>query len=120
MGKRVLVVDDAVFMRIILKDILLNNNFEVVGEAENGKVAVEAYQRLHPDIVTMDISMPMMDGIDALRAIRALDPEAKIIMVSAMGQQPMVREAIKAGALDFIVKPFQPDRVVEALSRALA
>ncbi|ADE57632.1 MULTISPECIES: response regulator [Aminobacterium] len=120
MGKRVLVVDDAVFMRIILKDILLNNNFEVVGEAENGKVAVEAYQRLHPDIVTMDISMPKMDGIDALRAIRALDPEAKIIMVSAMGQQPMVREAIKAGALDFIVKPFQPDRVVEALSRALA
>lgn len=79
-----------------------------------------AYQKLHPDIVTMDITMPEMNGIDAVKAIKALDSQAKIIMVSAMGQQPMVIEAIQAGAVDFIVKPFQPDRVVEALSKALA
>jgi two-component system chemotaxis response regulator CheY len=120
MGKSVLIVDDAAFMRMMLKDILSKNSFEVVGEAENGKVAVAAYQKLHPDIVTMDITMPEMNGIDAVKAIKALDSQAKIIMVSAMGQQPMVIEAIQAGAVDFIVKPFQPDRVVEALSKALA
>lgn len=120
MGKSVLIVDDAAFMRMMLKDILSKNSFVVVGEAENGKVAVAAYQKLHPDIVTMDITMPEMNGIDAVKAIKALDSQAKIIMVSAMGQQPMVIEAIQAGAVDFIVKPFQPDRVVEALSKALA
>ncbi|NLM70855.1 MAG: response regulator [Synergistaceae bacterium] len=119
MGKTVLIVDDAAFMRMMLKDILSKNDFEVVGEAENGKVAVAAYQKLQPDIVTMDITMPEMNGIDAVKEIKALDAGAKVVMVSAMGQQPMVIEAIQAGAVDFIVKPFQPDRVVEALNKAL-
>ncbi len=119
MGRKVLVVDDAAFMRMMLKDILVKNDFEVVGEAENGKVAVTAYQKFKPDIVTMDITMPEMNGIEAVKAIKAFDPESKIVMVSAMGQQPMVIEAIQAGAKDFIVKPFQPDRVVEALNKAL-
>ncbi|MDI9389508.1 MAG: response regulator [Synergistota bacterium] len=119
MGKSVLIVDDAAFMRMMLKDILTKNDFEVVGEAENGKVAVAAYQKLQPDIVTMDITMPEMNGIDAVKAIKTLDASAKVVMVSAMGQQPMVIEAIQAGAVDFIVKPFQPDRVVEALNKAL-
>lgn len=119
MGRKVLIVDDAAFMRMMLKDILTKNDFEVVGEAENGKVAVAAYQKLQPDIVTMDITMPEMNGIDAVKAIKTLDASAKVVMVSAMGQQPMVIEAIQAGAVDFIVKPFQPDRVVEALNKAL-
>ena len=119
MGRKVLVVDDAAFMRMMLKDILLKNDFEVAGEAENGKVAVSAYQKVKPDIVTMDITMPEMNGIEAVKAIKSFDPDSKIIMVSAMGQQPMVIEAIQAGATDFIVKPFQPDRVVEALNKAL-
>ena len=119
MGKSVLIVDDAAFMRMMLKDILTKNDFEVVGEAENGKVAVAAYQKLQPDIVTMDITMPEMNGIDAVKAIKTLDASAKVVMVSAMGQQPMVIEAIQAGAVDFIVKPFQPDRVLEALNKAL-
>ena len=119
MGKSVLIVDDAAFMRMMLKDILTKNDFEVVGEAENGKVAVAAYQKLQPDIVTMDITMPEMNGIDAVKAIKTLDASAKVVMVSAMGQQPMVIEAIQAGAVDFIVKPFQPDRIVEALNKAL-
>ena len=115
----VLIVDDAAFMRMMLKDILTKNDFEVVGEAENGKVAVASYQKLQPDIVTMDITMPEMNGIDAVKAIKTLDASARVVMVSAMGQQPMVIEAIQAGAVDFIVKPFQPDRVVEALNKAL-
>ena len=119
MGRKVLVVDDAAFMRMMLKDILVKNDFEVAGEAENGNVAVAAYQKFRPDIVTMDITMPEMNGIEAVKAIKAIDPDSKIIMVSAMGQQPMVIEAIQAGATDFIVKPFQPDRVVEALNKAL-
>ncbi|GAB1398685.1 response regulator [Aminivibrio sp.] len=119
MGRKVLVVDDAAFMRMMLKDILVKNDFEVAGEAENGNVAVAAYQKIRPDIVTMDITMPEMNGIEAVKAIKAIDPDSKIIMVSAMGQQPMVIEAIQAGATDFIVKPFQPDRVVEALNKAL-
>ncbi len=119
MGRKVLVVDDAAFMRMMLKDILVKNDFEVAGEAENGKIAVAAYQKVKPDIVTMDITMPEMNGIEAVKAIKAVDPSSKIIMVSAMGQQPMVIEAIQAGATDFIVKPFQPDRVVEALNKAL-
>ena len=114
-----MIVDDAAFMRMMLKDILSKNDFEVVGEAENGKAAVAAYQKLQPDIVTMDITMPEMNGIDAVKEIKALDAAAKVVMVSAMGQQPMVIEAIQAGAVDFIVKPFQPDRVVEALNKAL-
>ena len=119
MGRKVLIVDDAAFMRMMLKDILTKNDFEVVGEAENGKVAVASYQKLQPDIVTMVITMPEMNGIDAVKAIKTLDASARVVMVSAMGQQPMVIEAIQAGAVDFIVKPFQPDRVVEALNKAL-
>ena len=120
MGKKVLIVDDAAFMRMMLKDILQKNDFEVVAEAENGKVGVVVYQKFKPDIVTMDITMPEMNGIDAVKAIKALDANAKIVMVSAMGQQPMVIEAIQAGANDFIVKPFQPERVIEAISKVLA
>ena len=119
MGLRVLVVDDAAFMRMMIKDILSKNGFEVVGEGANGLQAVEKYKELKPDLTTMDITMPEMNGIDAVKAIKAIDGSARIVMVSAMGQQPMVIEAIQAGATDFIVKPFQPDRVVEALNKAL-
>ncbi len=119
---RVLVVDDALFMRKMLSDILKKEGFEVVGEAENGKEAVEKYRQLKPDLVTMDIVMPKMeeiDGIAAVKEIVKMDPQAKIIMVSAMGQHALVVEAIQAGAKDFIVKPFQPSRVVEAIRRVL-
>lgn len=119
MGKKILIVDDAAFMRMMIKDILSKNGYEVVGEAENGQVAVEKYQELKPDLVTMDITMPEMDGIAAVKAIKATDPNAKIIMCSAMGQQSMVIDAIQAGAKDFIVKPFQPERVLEAVSKAI-
>ncbi len=116
---RVLIVDDAAFMRMMLKDILTKNGFEVVGEAVNGEDAVEKYKELQPDIVTMDITMPEMDGITAVKQIRAISPQAKIIMCSAMGQQPMVLEAIQSGAKDFIVKPFQADRVIESISKVV-
>ncbi|MCG7334041.1 response regulator [Sporosarcina sp. ACRSM] len=119
MGKRILIVDDAAFMRMMVKDILTKNNFEVVGEAADGAQAVEKYMELKPDLVTMDITMPEMDGIAALKAIKEKDPAAKIIMCSAMGQQAMVIDAIQAGAKDFIVKPFQADRVIEAIEKAL-
>ena len=119
MSKRVLIVDDAVFMRMMIKDILEKNGFEIIGEASNGASAVEEYKNLKPDIVTMDITMPEMDGIQAVKEIRKIDPDAKIIMCSAMGQQAMVMEAIQAGEKDFIVKPFQSDRVVEALNKVL-
>ncbi|MGB9813182.1 MAG: response regulator [Thermovenabulum sp.] len=115
----ILIVDDAAFMRMMIKDILLKNGFQVVGEAENGLVAVEKYKELKPNLVIMDITMPEMDGIEAVRKIKAIDPQAKIIMCSAMGQQAMVIEAIQAGARDFIVKPFQPDRVIDAVKKAL-
>ncbi len=103
----------------MIKDILKKNNFEVCGEAEDGQQAIERYKELKPDIVTMDITMPKLDGIAAVREIKKIDPDARIVMCSAMGQQAMVVEAIQAGALDFIVKPFQHDRVVEALRKAL-
>ncbi|NSW82420.1 MAG: response regulator [Syntrophothermus sp.] len=119
MAKTVLVVDDAAFMRMMIKDILTKNGYAVVGEAENGLVALEKYKELNPDLVTMDITMPEMDGITAVREIRKIDPGAKIIMCSAMGQQAMVIDAIQAGARDFVVKPFQPERVVEAISKAI-
>lgn len=119
MATRVLVVDDAAFMRMMIKDILTKNDFEIVGEAANGQEAVDKYKELKPELTTMDITMPEMDGISAVKEIRAIDPAAKIIMCSAMGQQAMVIEAIQAGAKDFIVKPFQPDRVVEAMRKAL-
>jgi two-component system chemotaxis response regulator CheY len=114
---RVLIVDDAAFMRMMIKDILEKNGYDVVAEANNGIKAVEMYKKERPDIVTMDITMPDMDGIEAVKAIREFDPSAKIIMCSAMGQQSMVMDAIRAGAKDFVVKPFQPDRVLEALSK---
>jgi two-component system chemotaxis response regulator CheY len=119
MGKRILIVDDAAFMRMMIKDILTKNGYEVVGEAENGQVGVNLYKELKPDLVTMDITMPEMDGISAVKAIKQLDPGAKIIMCSAMGQQMMVMEAIQAGARDFIVKPFQQERVIQAVKKAL-
>ncbi len=119
MGKKVLVVDDAAFMRMMIKDILTKNGYEVVGEAENGQVAVEKYRDLKPDLVTMDITMPEMDGIAAVKEIKSQDSSARVIMCSAMGQQAMVIDAIQAGAKDFIVKPFQPERVLEAVSKAL-
>ncbi|MGO0121721.1 response regulator [Desulfothermobacter acidiphilus] len=120
MSKRVLVVDDAAFMRMMIKNILTKNGYEVVGEAANGREAVELYQQLKPDVVTMDITMPEVDGIEGVKAIKAVDPNAKIVMVSAMGQQAMVMEAIQAGAKDFIVKPFQQERILQALERVLA
>lgn len=116
---RVLIVDDAAFMRMMIKDILEKNGFEVVGEASNGQIAVDLYKKEKPDIVTMDITMPDMDGIEAVKQIRTFSPEAKIIMCSAMGQQSMVMDAIRAGAKDFIVKPFQADRVLEAVKKVL-
>ncbi len=112
----VLVVDDAAFMRLNLKNIL-KENFEVVGEAENGKEAIEKYQDLKPDIVTMDITMPVMDGLEAIKAIKDVDPGAKIVVCSAMGQQKIVIQAIEMGAKDFIVKPFKKDRVLEAVQK---
>lgn len=118
--KRVLIVDDAAFMRMMIKNIITKNGYEVVGEAENGVVAVDLYKQLKPDLVTMDITMPEMDGIAGVRAIKAVDPSANIIMVSAMGQQAMVMEAIQAGAKDFIVKPFQQERILQAMERVLA
>lgn len=117
MVKNILIVDDAAFMRMKLKDILEKNGYNVVGEAENGIEAVSLYQDLNPDLVTMDITMPEMDGIEALKKIKETDSGAKVIMCSAMGQQGMVMDAIKAGAIDFIVKPFDTTRVVESLGK---
>jgi len=119
MSKRILIVDDAAFMRMMIKDILSKNGFEVVGEAADGLQAVEKYNELKPDLVTMDITMPEMDGIEAVKQIKEFDPSAKIVMCSAMGQQSMVMDAIRAGAMDFIVKPFQSDRVLEAVKKVL-
>jgi len=113
----VLIVDDASFMRLNLKQILEEDEYEIAGEAENGREAVEKYQSLEPDIVTMDITMPEMDGLEAIKAIKDIDPGANIVVVSAMGQQKMVIEAIEAGAEDFIVKPFKDERVIEALKK---
>ncbi|OCS87685.1 response regulator [Caryophanon tenue] len=119
MGNRILIVDDAAFMRMMIKDILTKNGYEVVGEAADGTQAVEKYNELKPDLVTMDITMPEKDGIAALKEIKATNPNATVIMCSAMGQQAMVIDAIQAGAKDFIVKPFQADRVIEAIQKAL-
>ncbi|MCL6447164.1 MAG: response regulator [Armatimonadetes bacterium] len=119
MGKKVLIVDDAAFMRMMIKNIITKHGYEVAGEAENGKQAVALYSELKPDLVTMDITMPEMDGIESVKAIRSLDQNANIIMISAMGQQAMVMDAIQAGAKDFIVKPFQQERVLQAIERVL-
>src|SRR5690606_27996797 len=114
MSKRVLIVDDAIFMRMKLKDILEKNGFEVVAEAQNGLDAIEKFKSERPDLVTMDITMPDMDGITALKGIKEIDPSAKVVMCSAMGQQSMVMDAIKSGAIDFIVKPFDSERVIQS------
>jgi two-component system chemotaxis response regulator CheY len=119
LADKVLIVDDAAFMRMMIKDIMTKNGYEVVGEAANGAEAVAKYKELKPDVVTMDITMPEVDGIQALRQIKSMDSNAKVLMCSAMGQQSMVIEAIQAGARDFIVKPFQAERVIEALQKAL-
>ncbi|MFD2670092.1 response regulator [Marinicrinis sediminis] len=119
MSNKILIVDDAAFMRMMIKDILSKNGYEVVGEANDGSQAVEKYKELQPDLVTMDITMPEMDGITALKEIKKMDGNAKVIMCSAMGQQAMVIDAIQAGAKDFIVKPFQADRVIEAIKKTL-
>ncbi|MCL2248440.1 MAG: response regulator [Oscillospiraceae bacterium] len=113
----VLIVDDAAFMRISIKNMLTKNGYDVVGEAENGLVAVEMYKELQPDIVTMDITMPEMTGLDALKEITKIDPSSKIVMVSAMGQEAMVRDAIVSGAKGFIVKPFKEDGIIAALKK---
>ena len=112
MAKNILIGEDAACMRMMIKDILTKNGYNVVGEAENGVKAVEKYNELKPDLVLMDITMPEMDGLQALKAIKAADSSAMVIMCSAMGQQAMVIESIQSGAKDFIVKPFQQDRVV--------
>jgi two-component system, chemotaxis family, chemotaxis protein CheY len=118
-SQTVLICDDAIFMRTMLSDILTQAGYEVIGEAETGVQAVAQYAALRPDLVTMDIVMPDMGGIDALREIVRAHPEAKVLMCSAMGQQALVVEAIHAGAKDFVVKPFQPSRVLEAVQRVL-
>lgn len=114
--KKVLVVDDAAFMRMSLKKILVENGFEVVGEAENGRVGVQKYNELRPDIVTLDITMPDMDGLAALKGIMTIDPNAKVVMISAMGQESYVRESIMLGAKNFIVKPFNAEHVIKVLN----
>ena len=119
MAKYILICDDAAFMRMMIKDILTKNGYNIVGEAENGAKAVEKYAELKPDLVLMDITMPEMDGIEALKKIKAADANASIIMCSAMGQQAMVIESIQSGAKDFIVKPFQADRVLEAVQKVV-
>jgi two-component system, chemotaxis family, chemotaxis protein CheY len=117
---KILIIDDAKFMRMTLSNILKKANHEIVGEGENGKEAVELYRALRPDVVTLDITMPIMNGLEAVKAIKQEDPNAKIIICSAMGQQKMVVEAIEAGALDFIVKPFDEPRVIDAVNRVLS
>ncbi len=117
---RVLVVDDAAFMRKLLTDALVSGGHEVVGEAGNGIEAVARWQELKPELTTLDITMPEKDGLAALAEIMALDPSAKVIMCSALGQEAKVLEAVKLGAKDFVVKPFQPPRVLEAVQKALA
>ena len=119
MAKSILICDDAAFMRMMIKDILSKNGYAIAGEAENGKIAVEKFSETKPDLVLLDITMPEMDGIQALKKIREIDPNATVIMCSAMGQQAMVIEAIQSGAKDFIVKPFQADRVLEAVKKVI-
>lgn len=119
MAGKILLCDDAAFMRMMMKDILQRNGYTIVGEAANGKEGVKLYKEKEPDLVLMDITMPEMDGIEALKEIKTYDPSARVVMVSAMGQQAMVITAIQCGAKDFVAKPFQPERVLEAVEKAL-
>lgn len=118
MAKKILLVDDANIIRLMLRKILIEGGYEIAGEASTGEEAVKKYTELHPDLVTMDITMNGMGGVNALKAIRKLDPNAKVIMCSAMGQKYLVVEAIKAGAANFVMKPFEPDKVLEAVEMA--
>ena len=115
--KRVLITDDAAFMRMSLKNMLERNGFEIVGEAENGAIAVEKYKLLKPDIVTLDITMPVLDGIGALKQIKEFDKSAKVMMISAMGQESIVREAVISGAMGFVIKPFNEETIVKAFNK---
>ncbi|MCI8622833.1 MAG: response regulator [Provencibacterium sp.] len=119
MDKKIMLVDDAAFMRMTIKNCLTKAGYTNLIEAGDGQVAVDTYQNEHPDLVIMDITMPNMDGIQALQAIKAADPSAKVVMCSAMGQEAMVVEAIHLGALDFIVKPFKPDRILQTVTKIL-
>jgi two-component system chemotaxis response regulator CheY len=116
---RVLVVDDAAFMRKMVSDALAKGGHEVIGQAGNGVEAIEQFRELKPDLMTLDITMPEKDGLETLRDVMEMDPGAKIIMCSALGQETKVLESIKLGAKDFVVKPFQPDRVIDAVAKAL-
>lgn len=119
MGKRVLVVDDASFMRMIVKDILIPQGFEIVGEATNGNDAVLQYEELKPDLVTMDITMKEKDGLEAAREIISRYPDARIIMVTALGQEKMLEDSIALGVRDFVIKPFEKERIISAMNKAL-
>lgn len=119
MAKRILLVDDAAFMRMMIKDILTKAGYEICGEGVDGVDGLQKYKDLKPDLVTLDITMPNKDGLQCIKDIKAFDPSALVIMCSAMGQQAMVIEAIQAGAKDFIVKPFQSDRVIEAVKKVI-
>ncbi len=119
-SKRILVVDDAAFMRMMIKDILVKNSYEIAGEASDGLMAIEKYMESRPDVVLLDITMPNMNGLETLNELKKIDPNAKVIMCSAMGQESMVIDAIKSGASDFIVKPFQGERIIKAVQKVLS
>jgi two-component system, chemotaxis family, chemotaxis protein CheY len=119
MGANILIADDLSFMRMIQKEILTERGYTIVGEAADGREAVEKFKNLHPDLVLLDITMPNMNGLEAMRKIFSLDPKARVIMCSALGQQNLIVEAIKAGVKDFIVKPFKPERILSAIEKAL-
>ncbi len=119
MGAKVLIVDDALFMRNMLRNIFAESGFDVIGEAQNGNEAVEKFKELSPDLITMDIVMPEMNGIDALKQIMTVDAGAKVVICSALGQESLIIEALEAGARDFIVKPFKPAKVVEVAQKVL-
>lgn len=118
MNNNILIVDDSTIIRMMIRNILIKHGYNIVGEAENGNVAIEKYETLQPDIVTMDITMPDKDGLTALKEIKVMDPHAKIIICSTMGQRSVVDEVLQAGAIDFVSKPFQAERLIEAIQRA--
>jgi len=119
MSSKILIVDDAAFMRMMLSDILVEKGYNIVGEAEDGKEALRLYKELEPDLVTMDIVMPNVGGIESIREILKIDSKAKILVVSALGQQALVQEAVEAGARGFVVKPFKPEKVIEEVENIL-
>lgn len=119
MGVNILVVDDAAFMRMMLADILVEKGHTIAGEANDGEEALSLYKKLKPDLVTMDIVMPGIGGIESIREVLKIDPEAKILVVSALGQQALVKEAVEAGARGFVVKPFKPEKVIEEVEKIL-